>query len=109
MSYSISLDKEVHEIKEVYARNITFNVSRMAVKSGSYNCLFEPEKHGITLAVQLILPLEKAIRELERRPNYYRRYENKNDWGTFEQFLDFVKEYLKACKEHPDSEITINK
>lgn len=94
---------------KVFEYNITHNLGRMAREAGIYQYLWRPEELGITRASQLIDPLEQGLLSLEADPSFYRAYNPKNGWGKYENLLAFVRDYLNACIEYPDAEISVNR
>lgn len=87
------------------SHNITHNLNKMAEAVGLYEVLWRPEEIGITIASQMILPLEKGIKELEANPNKYKAYNPPNGWGNYEDFVSFCKSVLQKCREYPDAVI----
>src|SRR5437868_1661403 len=103
----MSLDVYLEETSphEVYSANITHNLSDMARAAGIYQAVWHPEEAGITCAAGLVLPLREGIAKMEADPEKYRAFNPKNGWGSYEGFLQWLKEYLTACEQHPDAEI----
>lgn len=93
----------------VFEKNITHNLNRMAEAAGIYNALWNPEKIGITKASQLIPILEEGLAKLKSDPEEYKEYNPDNGWGKYENLVDFTEDYLKACKELPDADISVSK
>lgn len=83
--------------------NITHNLGGMANEAGIYGVVWKPEENGINTAKDLILPLEKGIALMESDPKRFKAFNAKNGWGLYENFLPWLKEYLRACKEYPDA------
>lgn len=81
----------------------------MAEAAGIYKHLWCPEEIGITKAKQLIQPLKKGLKKLKANPAKFKRYDSPNGWGLYEHFVPFVEEYLRACEEFPDGEITVSR
>lgn len=75
----------------------------MADKCGIYQHLWHPDELGILIAEQLIEPLSKGLLDMEERPDYYKQFNSPNYWGTYEQFIPWIRKYLAACKEFPES------
>lgn len=97
------------ETDEVYWRNITHNLNRMAGEANIYKHLWRPDEIGITTAVQLIEPLEAGLALLQSEPDRFREFNPPNGWGTYEGLVDFVADYLNACKEHPDATVEVSR
>jgi hypothetical protein len=131
-NYHISYDSgktlEKRE-EEVYSANITHNLGEMAEKAGIYEALWRPhrlkpdysidskdykaewefEDKTTTYAVEIIDVLEKGLEDLQSRPKYFEQFNSPNKWGMYEHFVPFVEKYLKACKENPETIISISR
>ena len=94
---------------EVFSANITHNLNRMAEEAGIYECLWRPEEVSIEKAADLIEPLCSGIALMESDPDRFRKLEAKNGWGTYDQFLPWLRNYLAACRENPDAEICVSR
>lgn len=95
------------ETKEVYSANITHNLTTMADKCGVYELVWRPDENGIFYANQLIEPLMKGIADLKTRPEYFKKFNPKNNWGSYEGFLQFLEEYLDACIHYPKAKVSV--
>jgi hypothetical protein len=93
------------ETDEVYSRNITHNMNRMAEEAGLYEPLWCPERLKITKAAQLIEPLKKGLALLKSDPVRFKKFNPKNGWGNYESLVDFVECYLDACVKYPEAEV----
>lgn len=96
----------VHDVTrshELYSTNITHNLNSMAEAAGIYGCLWQPEECNppITTAGQCIPFLEAGLILLRGDPHRFRKFDAKNGWGTYEQFVPWVERVLAACREHP--------
>jgi hypothetical protein len=107
MSLDVYLTKTVPST--VFSCNITHNLNKMAEEAGIYKHLWYPESIGMTKALDLIRPLTKAIELMEENPVRFRKLNPSNGWGTYEDLLNFVKQYLAACVEHPDADIGVSR
>jgi hypothetical protein len=113
--YHISYDggKTLIEQKEcVYENNITHNLTEMADKAKIYNALWHPENLELENPVKAedIIPLlEKGLKDLEDRPEYFEKFNSPNGWGLYEHFVPFVRNYLKACKEFPQALVEVDR
>jgi hypothetical protein len=77
----------------------------MAEAVGLSDILWNPDKIGITLASQMITPLEIGIKKLEANPDKYKALNPPNGWGSYEDFVPFCKVVLEICREYPDAVI----
>jgi len=114
----MSLDVYLVETKpaEVYASNITHNLSRMAdqVKLSNgmtlYNVLWRPdEQAGLKLARDIIVLLDEGWNILLADHKKFKQFEPDNHWGTYDGLCDFVYQYRNACWDNPDAEIRVSR
>lgn len=107
----MSLDVYLHEGKcatcgrgdQVFSSNITHNLGRMAEAAGVYEACWRPDEHGYLTARHIMPVLERGIAALEARPGDFAKYNDRNGWGTYDQFLPWLKEYFAACQANPDA------
>jgi len=92
---------------QVYSRNITHNLNKMAEAAGIYKELWRPDEIGATKACQLIEPLKAGLARLKAEPEKFQAYNSPNGWGMYEHFVPFVEDYLRACEEHPDADVSV--
>lgn len=93
--------------EEVYLKNITHNLSKMAREAG-FGVLWEyPEESGIRKVKQLIPYIEHGIKELESNPEKYKKFSASNGLGTYEQFIPWLKELLENMYINEDCNIKI--
>ena len=97
------------ESNMLYSRNITHNLGKMADEAGIYKALWCPEELEIERAGELVPILEKGLAELELSPEKFREYNSPNGWGVYENLVNFVSDYLAACKETPNAAIKISR
>lgn len=107
----MSLDFYLTEVRPttVASFNITHNLNRMAEAAGIYKCLWRPDENGISKAHQVIEPLAAGLAELLANPSKYKAYDAENGWGTYENFVDFVKDVLSACIENPNADVEVSR
>ena len=97
------------ETNEVYARNITHNLGRMASAAGIYKHLWRPDELGITKAHELIEPLDIGLTLLRDKPEEFRKHDPENGWGDYDGLVAFVESYLAACREFPDAAVHVSR
>ena len=107
MSLDVTLRDEAGD--ELYSRNITHNVGRMAQEAGIYKCLWRPEELGITHAKQMIDLLEKGVALLATEKSRFEQFNSPNGWGMWEHFVPFCMDYLQACRNHPESQVEVSR
>jgi hypothetical protein len=106
MSLSVYLEcKSCH--MQLYTAEVTHNLGEMAKYAQVYDAMWSPQKLNIEKASDLIPILEKGLHLLESEPDDARRYNPDNGWGNYEEFTEFTRNYLNACKEYPDASIRI--
>jgi hypothetical protein len=93
----------------IYDRNITHNLNRMAEEAGIYKELWRPDEIDVTHARQLIAPLRAGLERLKADPDRFRKLNPSNGWGSYEGLVQFVEEYLGACEENPDAEVSVSR
>lgn len=94
---------------DVYKRNITHNLNKMADEAGIYKHLWRPEEIEVTKAEQLIEPLAAGLALLQSHPDRFKAFNPSNGWGSYEGLVYFVQEYLEACRENPDADIRVSR
>jgi hypothetical protein len=98
-----------NRVKTFYIANITHNLNTMAEAAKLYLPLWNPEMINITKAKELIVILERGLRELERYPEYFKKYTPMNGWGSYDNLVEFVKNYLEACRKYPEAEVKVSR
>ena len=98
-----------NEIEPLYCTNITHNLGKMADKAGIYKALWRPEKIDVKYAKDIIEIVEKGLKDLKARPEYFKQFNSPNKWGIYEHFVPFVTEYLEALKQYPESKIEVSR
>ena len=109
MSLDVYLTKPVTEEQEVYARNITHNLGKMAAEAGIYKHLWRPDEIEVHKASQLIGALEAGLDLLRADPKRFMALNPENGWGSYEGLVEFVETYLAACKESPDAVVRVSR
>ena len=105
----MSLDLDLWAVRRtnVYGTNMTHNVAAMADEAGVYDLLWQAK--GSPKAGDLVAPLNGAIYDMEARPDHYKKFDAENGWGTYEQFLPWLREVRDMCVEYPDAEIEVSR
>jgi len=93
--------------EEVYWRNITHNLGKMASEAGVYQAMWRPEEQGWTKASQLIEPLRAGLALLRSDPDRFKAFNPENGWGSYDGLVEFVESYLSACIEYPDADVSV--
>lgn len=101
--------REARVDNEVYSANITHNLGAMANEAGIYYALWRPEEIGITKASELIEPLTEGLAKLKANPQHFRTFDAPNGWGLYEHFVPFVENYLAACKEYRNANVSVSR
>lgn len=107
MSLDVMLIKNMPT--EIYTRNITHNLNKMADEAGIYKHLWRPDEIGITKAGELIEPLKTGLALLKSNPERFKVFNPSNGWGSYSGLVSFVTEYLEACEQHPDATIEVSR
>lgn len=106
----------------LYDTNITHNLGKMAAEAGIYEALWRPyrldpnynrdwdgdhelewefEENCTVIAESIIPIIEKGLQDMKEDPDYYKLFDSPNGWGTYEDFVPFVEEYLEALQTLP--------
>ena len=126
----VSYDMETFtpENEELYWANITHNLGKMADEAGIYEALWRPYrlhknyKHfdiyedeidfeqSVTIyAKDIVKIVEKGLKKLIDKPDYYAKFNSPNGWGTYENFVPWIERYLEALKEYPISKVLVDR
>ena len=95
------------ESNTVYNANITHNLNRMADAAGIYQYLWRPNEIGVSKASQLVAPLENGLSVLKGDRAKFEALNPKNGWGTYGGLVSFVENYLEACKQYPQANVSV--
>ena len=93
----------------VYDGNITHNLGLMAKEAGIYKLIWRPEELEVTHASQIIEPLTKALKDMQKRPDFYKQFDGENGGDIYEDFIPFLWSYLAACIAHPKALIGVSR
>lgn len=97
------------ETHNVYEANITHNLGEMAREAGIYLHLWHPNELGVVKADQLVDPLREGLALLRSEPERFKAYNPPNGWGSYEQLVEFVADYLRACEENPEATVRVSR
>lgn len=90
----------------VWDENITHNLTTMSFEAGLYDAIYHPENlSGFPLAKHILPYLEGGLKSLLADPDYFKRYDSPNGWGTYGNLLAMVEKYITACKQYPHGTI----
>ncbi|WP_080437023.1 hypothetical protein [Burkholderia ubonensis] len=105
----MSLDVYLNDAdgNEVYSANITHNLNKMANAAGIYKHLWRPEEIDIKHARDLVVPLTDGLMDMLRRPVHYQRFNPENGWGSYDGFIPWLVEYIKACAANPNATVSV--
>jgi hypothetical protein len=95
------------ECGHFYNGNITHNLGEMAKAAGIYRHLWRPDEIGVSRAEELIEPLAGGLARLQAEPETFRIHNPPNGWGSYEGFVQFVADYLDACKANPTATVRV--
>lgn len=93
----------------VFKTNITHNLNEMAEEAGIYEACWRPEEIGAVYAKDIIPILESGYEKMKNDPEYFKKFDSSNGWGTYDQFLPWIFEYLNACRLFPDAIIEVDR
>lgn len=91
----------------VFDGNITHNLNKMAEAAGIYQAMWRPDEIGVTKAGQLIPLLHDGLARLHADPKKFKVHNPENGWGDYEVLCRFVANYLSACEENPEADVSV--
>ncbi len=94
---------------ELFAANITHNLGAMAKEAGLYEAVWRPEEIWLSKGSEVAALLCGGIARMEQDPQKFMALDSANGWGTYRDFLPWLKTYLKACEEYPDAEVKVSR
>jgi len=106
---SLDITLTANRPTEVFEANITHNLATMAEEAGLYSYLWRPEELGITKAGFLIQPLTEGLDLLQSDKDYFKKFNPINGYGDYDGLTEFVRNYIRACKENPDADILVDR
>jgi hypothetical protein len=98
-----------YETNEVFSANITHNLTTMADKAGLYMTLWRPEELNYLVGKDLIDPLRNGLARLKGNREHFEQYNPDNGWGSYEGLVEFVSQYLAACRKYPKATIEVSR
>lgn len=103
------VNEKEYESETVFHANITHNLTHMARACGVYEACWYPEEINAIKAKDIIQILEDGYNRLVAKPDYYKTFDSDNGWGTYNDFVPWIKNYLDACIRFPDAIIEVDK
>ena len=100
---------------EVFSKNITHNLTKMAylIPVGNNTTLYDimwnlySKFPNRTKAKQIAIPLAKALIYINTHEKELSEYNPENGWGSYYNLKEFVEQYLIACCTYPNARIKI--
>lgn len=110
MSLDVTLYVEVDGNKvELFWSNITHNLTRMAKAAGIYEATWRPDEHGFTHARDISGILRVGLETLKMNPAHFRQFDASNGWGTYDDFVPWLEEYLAVLEKYPSALIEVER
>ena len=109
MSLDVQLSGFPKEPITLFDYNITHNLTDMAKEANLHQCLWRPEEIDIKIAKDLVQPLKAGLKLLEDDPERFRKFDPYDGWGNYDDLVEFVRLYLLACEQNPESEIWVSR
>jgi hypothetical protein len=107
-------EREVSARAEFFSWNITHNLGEMAehVKVDGvhgtlmlYTFLWHPEELPFKPSAENLIKngLFEMLKDLEARPGFFTKFDAPNGWGTYKEFVSFVRYFYEACLKYPNA------
>lgn len=109
MSLDVYLYEDSDHTQELFWSNITHNLNVMANELQVYTLIWRPEEIYIFKANQLIEPLQSAAIILEANPQWFKKFNPTNNWGSYDGLLRFINDYLAACQTYPEAFVHVSR
>ena len=109
MSLDVTLRAVITREECVFDYNISHNLGKMASNASIYYQLWRPEEVGVSIAGDLIKPLEQGLYLLKTQKDKFVKDNPENGWGDYNGLVEFVSSYLSACKNYPQAKIEISR
>lgn len=107
------IEERTYEDNEYFHMNLTHNLTEMADKCiiesknfthdgnnhiSLYDLVWHPEENLdiITPSMEYIQDITSCYNLLLRDPDFYKKYNPENGWGSYEQLTNGVKKYINA-------------
>lgn len=107
MGLDVSL--KVPGLVTMFSGYVTHNLVPMAKRAGLYDVMWRPGTLDATRAQHLIPHLQDGLERLESDPTSYADLEPENGFGDYIGFVKAVRDYLAACREHPDAFVEVSR
>lgn len=108
----LSLDVDLfcdHCGNSIFSRNITHNLGAMAKEAGIYQVLWRPEEIGAKKGGDITEILKNGLVLLLNNPAHFQKMNPTNGWEDYKGLVDFIKEYLDNCINHPNATIMVSR
>lgn len=84
--------------------NITHNLVKMAREAYIYTTIWRPtELFDHPSASDIVPLLRSGLEYLLLNKERLNRYSDPSGWGTHDQFVEFVREYIRMCEKYPEA------
>lgn len=108
----MSLDVSLYKGDEwLFSANITHNLNFMAaqVHKDFYTAIWRPENLGLTRAGEVADVIIQHIQNFAYNRYKYKQFDAPNGWGTYDDLMDFVCNYLTACLKNPEAIVSVDR
>ncbi len=95
--------------EDVYERNITHNLGKMAAEAGLYDAMWRPDEHDWKKASDIESILAAGLCMLIQDPKRFEALGPENGWGTYDGLVETTMSYLKACRSYPEAAIRVSR
>lgn len=91
---------------ELFTYNLTHNLANMARMAGVYAPIWHPNDPPYPRyekAIDLIAILDHGIKKMEANPEYYKKFNPLNKWGSYDGLLKALNAIKHACFQHQNA------
>lgn len=97
-------DKDDENCVELWHGNLTHNLVPMAKEAGLFQCLWQPHEIG-SKAVDMVPHIQAGLARLSESPEYFKMFNPKNGWGTYDCLVEVAEAYLSNCQMYPEADV----
>ena len=94
---------------ELFWKNITHNLNKMASEACFYEALWRPEEIKAKRASDIIDILKDGLKELKNDPEFYKEFNPINGWGTYEVLVEALENIIAACEKYPNGILEVSR
>ena len=93
---------------DLYQGSVTHNLNKMAEAAGIYEIVWRPDENQVEFAHELMPRLEEGLLNLQSNYEYFQQFNPENGWGSYDYLVNFIIDYISACKKYPNAYVEVS-